>query len=139
MTLLCRVTDAEIINHFANHPDVLPSIGGQALDFSGAINPANVFLAGAFGAFLYEWKGPDTYEVHVMVTRAGRGAWGFAAARESMAFMARLGASHIWARIHPAKREVAIMAARSGFREWGAHTLDTGEGPVVWRIFNWRK
>lgn len=137
--LLQRVTEAAQVNEFASHPDILPAIGGVPIDFTGAMNPANVFLIGAFGAFCYEWKGPETYEVHVMISNAGRGPWCFAAAREAMAFMADHGATRVWARIHPDRREVAILAARSGFREWGSHTLDIGNGPVVWRIFDWGK
>lgn len=133
-----RVFDPAIINRFANDPEILPHIGGIAMDFSGAMNPANMFLFGVHGGFLYEWKGPQTYEVHVMITPQGRGAWAFAATRQSVRIMADNGANHLWARIHPERRDVAILAIKSGFRSAGTHELDTGQGPVVWQIYNWR-
>lgn len=108
--------------------------GQGYLDFTGAMNPANVYLFGEYGGFLYEWKGPQTYEVHAMVTASGRGRWAFKAASLAMAEMARRGATHVWARIHPDRREVAILAAMTGFREAETHTLDG----VTYRIFNWR-
>lgn len=137
--MIYRITDPFIVNAFASHPDVLPQIGGVPIDFSGAMNPANVFLFGQHGGFIYEWKGPQTFEVHVMITRPGRGRWAFTAAQQSIDHMAGLGANHIWARIHPARPDVAMLALKTGFKDAGTHELDTGHGPVVWRIMNWRK
>lgn len=132
-----RCTEADIPNLFAAHPEIAPDIGGP-IDFTAAMNPANVFLFGEHGGFIYEWKGPQTYEVHVMITRAGRGAWAFAAARQSVQFMDQHGATHLWARIHPDRPDVAALAVRSGFRKAGTHELDVGKGPVVWTIYNRR-
>ena len=78
-----RCTDATIPNRFAAHPDIAPDVSGP-IDFSGAMNPANVFLFGEHGGFIYEWKGPQTYEVHVFVTNDGRGRWVFEAALQSV-------------------------------------------------------
>ena len=132
-----RCYDAKIPNQFAAHPDIIGNVGG-AIDFSGAMNPANVFLFGAHGGLIFEWKGPGTYEVHVMATEAGRGSWIFKATRQAMAYMDRLGAEHIWARIHPKRPEVAALAIRSGFKRCCTHVLDAGQGLVVWNIYNRR-
>lgn len=131
--MIQEVWDATIPNRFSELTEIADQIGGP-IDFSGAMNPANVYLFGEHGGFIFEWKGPETYEVHTMIASEGRGKWGFQAARQAMRMMAAHGATHIWARIHPDKREVAILAAMSGFRETGTHTLDG----IVWRIFNWR-
>lgn len=131
--MITEVWDAAVPNRFSSLPEVAESIGGP-IDFSEAMNPANVYLFGEHGGFIFEWKGPETYEVHTMIANAGRGKWGFQAARQALETMARHGATHIWARIHPDKREVAVLAAMTGLRETGTHTLDG----TVWRIFNWR-
>jgi hypothetical protein len=133
--VLERVFDPAIPNRFSAHPDIAPDIHGP-IDFAGAMNPANVFLFGEHGGFIYEWKGPQTYEVHVFITGEGRGRWAFAAARQSVAMMRELGATHLWARIN--RPEVKILAIKSGFRFAGTHELDAGQGPVVWQIYNWR-
>lgn len=132
------VTDPGIINHFANHPDIHRA-GSDPLDLSAGVSAPNVFLFGEHGGICWIWTAPETFEGHVMITKAGRGRWGFAAIREAVGFMADNGASHLWARIHPERRQVAIYAAHAGFKDTGTtHTLDIGEGPVAWRIFNWR-
>jgi len=132
-----RCYDAKIPNQFAAHPDICGNVGG-AIDFSGAMNPANVFLFGAHGGLIFEWKGPGVYETHVMTTKAGRGAWIFKATRQAMEYMERMGAAHIWARIHPKRPEVAALAIRSGFKRVCTHVLDAGQGLVVWNIYSRR-
>lgn len=131
--MLSRCIDAAIPNHFAAHPDIAPDISGP-IDFSGAMNISNVFLFGAHGGLIFEWKGPRTFEVHVMTTREGRGSWIFEAAKVAVGYMEAMGANHLWARIHPEKPHVGILALRSGFRLAGHHTLDG----VDWKIYNRR-
>lgn len=135
--MIRRVFDPAIPNAFSADPDIAPQIGGP-IDFAGAMNPANVFLFGENGGLIFEWKGPQTYETHIMVTRAGRGKWGFAAVEAAVQFMAGFGANHLWARIDPARPEVATLARRCGFTFACTHELDAGSGPVLWKIFNRR-
>ena len=43
--------DAAVINHYANHPDIRPVIGGDGeLDLSNAIYDPQFALVGGFGA-----------------------------------------------------------------------------------------
>jgi len=132
------VCDPAIINGFANHPDI--GLGGGApLDLTQGIREPNVFLFGEHGGICLSWSAPETFEAHVMLTRAGRGRWGFEAGREAVRYMAARRCTHIWARIHPERREIALFARQAGLRDTGfIHELDAGEGPVRWRIFNWR-
>lgn len=133
------VTDPAIINGFANHPEIAPLIGGGDLDLTPAITEPNVFLFGECGGFCFIWSAPDTYECHVMITEAGRGHSGFEAGREAVRMMAERGATHLWARVHPERNHIGFFARMVGFRDTGMrHELDAGDGPVRWRIFNWR-
>lgn len=137
--MIREIVDAATINHFANHPEIRPSLGGEGkFDLSAGVREPNVFLFGDHGGFCFGWSAPGTYETHVMLTEAGRGAWGVAAIRQAVAQMAARDASHLWARVHPERREVALYAGLAGYREVGSHTLDIGDGPVAWRIFDWR-
>lgn len=137
--LLERTFDAELVNWFANHPEIRPGLSGaDPLDLAPAMNDANVFLFGDHGGFVFTWSAPQTYEVHVVITEAGRGRWGLDAAQEAVAAMVAAGATHLWTRAHPDRREIAFFAIRAGFRECGVHVLDMGEGPVAWRLFDWR-
>ena len=129
--MIAPTRDPAILNYFANHPDI-----AMDLDLTGAIRETAVFLFGDHGGFLFEWSAPDTYEVHVMITKAGRGAWGFAAALEARAM---LGASRIWARVAPDAKALAYFTRKAGFREIETRTLYAGDQPAVWRIFEWRK
>lgn len=131
--ILTPCTDAVIPNRFASHPDIAPDVNGP-IDFTGAMNVSNVFLFGEHGGMIFEWKGPRTFEVHVMATKAGRGAWIFAATREAIGFMDAMGANHLWARIHPDKPHVGVLARQSGFNFAGHHAL----GGVDWKIYNRR-
>ena len=128
-----RCFDPVIPNRFAAHPDIASHVGGP-IDFSGAMNPANVFLFGKHGGLIFEWKGPGTFEVHVMATNKGRGAWIFKATRQAINYIETMGATHLWARIHPDKPHVGILARKSGFKFAGYHDLDG----VTWHIYNRR-
>lgn len=137
--MIRQVADPDIINHFANHPEIRPSLGGEGeMDLSAGVREPNVFLFGEHGGFCFAWSAPETYETHVMLTEAGRGAWGLAGIRAAVQRMAAQGANHLWARVHPDRPEIALYARLAGYREVGTHTLDIGDGPVAWRIFDWR-
>lgn len=130
---LVETTDPEVLNHFASHPDIAPHIGG-AVDFSNAIRPTARFLFGEYGGFCLEWTGPGVWEAHVMLTREGRGEWGFEAGRGMLRMM---DADLIWARI--AERHVGQYAARIGFAFEGEQVLYTDDQPTTWRIYAWRR
>ena len=139
--MIREVDDPAIINGFANHPDIGPSIspGGKPLDLSAGVGPPNVFLFGEHGGICWVWSAPRTYEAHVMLTAAGRGRWGVAVGRESIARMRDKGARLLWARVHPERPEIGIYAALCGMSDTNeTHLLDIGEGPVAWRLFEWR-
>lgn len=135
--ILQPTRDARLINGFASHPEVVEGTG-CAVDLTGAIRPSNVFLFGEHGGFLFEWCAPGTYEVHVMLTRAGRGRWGFAAALEARATIENMGAERLWARVADERRDLACFTQRSGFREVERRVLFVGDEPSEWRIFEWR-
>ncbi len=86
--MIREVSDPAILNGFANHPEILPDLGGKELDLSPGVNGSNVFLFGEHGGICWVWSAPGTYEAHVMMTRAGRGLWGVRAGREAIAVMA---------------------------------------------------
>lgn len=135
--MIAETRDPLVVNRFAAHPDVAGHVGGP-LDFSGAMRETAVYLFGEYGCFCFEWCAPRTYEIHVMLTADGRGRWGIDAVRRSLALMmAEHGAAHIWARIKPEARHIALFARWCGFREAGDMTLYTPE-PEAWRIFEWR-
>lgn len=131
--MLTETRDAALVNGFASHPDI-----ALGVDFSGAFRDTAVFLFGAFGGFVAEWTAPRTYEAHVMLTKAGRGPWGFAAVRQFTAMMSGR-ADRLWARIDPERPEIAVFARRGGFREVEPMTLWTNDEPKRWRIFEWSR
>lgn len=132
--LLDRTYRADLINYFAAHPDIAPLIGGP-LDFTNAIRDTNVYLFGEHGGLLFNWCAPRVYEAHIMLTKAGRGAWGIAATNEALA---KLGADMVWARIVPGNRPLAQHAVRCGFRRVELKTLyDLGEAKAYF-IYEWR-
>lgn len=138
--MIREVFDPAIINGFANHPEIRPTLGGEGeLDLSAGVKAPNVFLFGEHGGFCWSWSAPDTFEGHVMLTKAGRGRWGVQAGREAVLVMAGRGVRQLWCRVHPERREIAAYASLCGFRDTGmTHELDVADGPVAWRIFNWR-
>ena len=139
--MIVETFDAEIVNRFANHPDIRPALAGHGkpLDLSAGVKPPNVFLFGEHGGICWTWTAPETFEGHVMLTPAGRGKWGVAAGRRAIRHMAGAGARHLWCRVHPMRPEIAAYVAACGMADTGfRHELDIGDGPVSWRIFDWR-
>lgn len=132
--MIAETRDPDILNHFAQHPEIIDGIGGP-LDLTGAIRDTAVFLFGEHGGFLFEWCAPGTYEVHAMITEAGRGAWGFAAAKQARAMIEAKGCDHLWCRIKPRDRHIAALAIRTGFRDAGCFTF---HGLGRRRVLNWR-
>ena len=133
--LLDRTYRADLVNWFAAHPDIAPAIGGP-IDFTSAIRETTVFLFGEHGGLIFEWCAPDTYEAHIMLTKAGRGAWGIEATKEALR---KLGAGKVWARIVPDNRALAMHAVRCGFERLGIKTLYVGGEPRQYHIYEWSK
>lgn len=135
--MIAQTRDPLVLNRFAAHPDVAANIGGP-LDFAGAMRETAIYYFGAHGCFCFEWCAPRTYEIHVMLTAVGRGRWGIAAVKRSLALMmAEHGAAHVWARIKGEDKHIALFARWCGFREAEEMTLYTPE-PERWRIYEWR-
>lgn len=132
--LLDRTYRADLVNWFAAHPDIAPHIGG-AVDFSNAIRETTIFLFGEHGGLIFEWHGPGVYEAHIMLTKAGRGAWGVAATKEALR---KLEADLVWARIVPGNKPLAIHAAKCGFKRVALKTMHVADVPQVYHIYEWR-
>lgn len=137
--MIYQTRDADLINHYANHPEIRPYIGGAGeLDISNAIYDPHVALFGEHGGFVLTWTAPETYEVHTLITPEGRGQWAFDFAKDSIAFMVAKGASHLWTRVHPDHRHTALFTRKMGFRPCGKVLTDFGGGPETYNLFNWR-
>lgn len=135
--MIAETHEAAVVNFFAAHPDIAPHIGGP-LDFTDAMRETAVYLFGEFGGFIYEWCAPRTYEGHVMLLPQGRGKWGFEALKLSVELMAAKGAEHLWCRVKPEDRHIAMFARHGGFVDAGRMTLHRPE-PATYRILSWRK
>lgn len=138
--MIAETHDPGVVNGFANHPEIRPSLAGGAetLDLAAGVCAPNVHLYGEHGGISWMWSAPETFEGHVMLTPAGRGKWGVAAGREAIRFM-RGRARLLWCRVHPERPDIAVYASRIGMTNNGTtHMLDIGDGPVSWRIFEWR-
>jgi hypothetical protein len=137
-----RTVDAERINFLVNHPAVRPFIGGDPttkLDLSAAVaDTNNVFVEGKHGGFAFTWSAPCVYEVHTFILPEGRGAWAASFAQEARSYMQRLGARHLWTRVHPDAVNVRSFTLKAGFEPAGTHTIDLGAGPVAYDLFDWR-
>jgi len=133
--LLDRTYRPDILNYFAAHPDIAPAIGGPC-DFTNAIRETTVYLFGEHGGLMFEWCAPDTYEVHIMLTKPGRGAWGYHATKEALR---KLGAGKVWARIDPNNRALAIHASACGFQRVELKTLYVAGVPKAYHIYEWSK
>lgn len=132
--MIRQVCDPEVVNGFANHPDI-----GSEMDLSAGIREPNVHLYGEHGGISWMWCGPGVFEAHVMFTKAGRGLWGIRSGRQAIAIMAGRGARVLWARVHPDRPEIGVFAAASGMKDTGMRLdFDFGDGRALWRIFEWR-
>ena len=129
--LLDRTYRPDIPAYFSGHPDIVQAIGGP-LDFTRAFAEGTQFYFGEHGGLMFEWCAPSTYEVHIMLTKAGRGAWGVAATKEALR---KLDASRVWARIIPANRPLAIHARLCGFRKVELRTL----AGKAYHLYEWSK
>lgn len=74
-----RQHHALFINRLANDPSIYPWVRGWIVGkidlTAAAANPANVVLAGEFGATIWMMHQPGLFEVHSFALPAGRGAW----------------------------------------------------------------
>ena len=132
------VDDPEIVNRFVNHPDIHSHFGGAAyLDLTAAVNDPNVFLFGEHGGFCFSWSAPRTFEIHVAIMPEGRGKWAFRAAAQALEHMDEIS-DHLWARVNPVQFHTAFFTRKHGFKHCGFNTLDLGQGPVRWDLYNRR-
>lgn len=137
--MIRSILDPAIINEFANNPGIRPTLGGFGpLDLTAAVKEPNVFLFGEHGGFCLSWSAPHTYEIHTMIAPEGRGAWAFEAARTSVDHMVSIGADRLWTRVNPEHRNTLIFTRKMGLKPCGTNTLDLGDGPVEWRLFERR-
>lgn len=133
-----RTFDAARINYLINHETIRPTCGGditQPIDFSPLVADAdNIFLDGEHGGLAFIWTAPFTYEVHVYLLPKGRGKWGFEFALEARDYM-KDHAKMLWARVDsPALR---LFTMKAGFKPCGQQTIDIGQGPVTYDLYNW--
>lgn len=140
--MIRRTFDAERVNYLVNHPAVRPFIGGDGkseMDLSEAVgDDQNHFLDGDHGGFACCWSAPGTYEIHTFVLPEGRGEWAYRFALSGRDYMTRIGATHLWTRVHPDARNVRRFTLAAGFKAAGQHRIDAGDGPVVYDLFDWR-
>lgn len=135
----CR--DAALVNRFANHRDIRPYIGGKgALDLSALTHDPHVCLIGAHGGFCLAWTAPRTWEIHTLIAPKGRGAWAENFARQSLNYMIHVAeADLLWTRVHPDHRHTAIFTRRMGLKPCGEVLTDFGDGPIPYKLFEWRR
>lgn len=132
--LLDRTFRPEIPGYFSAHPEIAPFVGGP-LDFTDAMCDDHVFMFGEHGGLIFDWCAPGTYEVHIMLTVAGRGKWGVAATKEALA---KLGAERVWARIDRENKPLAMHAQLCGFRKVGVKRFTDEHCAEVCAIYEWR-
>lgn len=140
--LVKRSTDAALINTLVNDPAIRPFVGGDGkslLDLTTAVaNPFNHFVTGDHGGFAFTWSSPNAYEVHTFVLPEGRGAWAKAFALAARAYMAAMGALQLWTRVPVGHDNIRAYTEKAGFTVVGRQTIDSGGGPVVYDLYEWR-
>ena len=139
--MIYEISDPAIVNGFANHPSIRPHLAGgdKEIDLAAGVCAPNVFFFGEHGGICLTWSAPGVFEAHVMFTIGGKGRWAVEAGRAVIAEMELRGARQIWARIHPARKEIAVFARAAGLKDTGdTHCLDAGDGPVNWKLYEWR-
>jgi hypothetical protein len=140
---LFRTFDVERLNALANHPEIRPTCGGDGksfIDLTPFVNDRhNHALLWSNGYFLYLWTAPQTFEVHAVVLKEGRGLPAYRAASHSIEYMVAHGAERLWARIDPTHRALRHFAASNGFERCGQHVTDIGFGPVIYDLYQWKK
>ncbi len=140
--MIRRTFDAERVNYLINHPSVRPFVGGDGesfIDLTAAVaDKQNIFVDGEHGGFAFTWSAPCVYEVHTFVLPEGRGQWAADAAMTARAFMQNNGGRHLWTRVQPDAANVRKFTLKAGFEPAGQHTIDLGDGPVTYDLFDWR-
>lgn len=124
--MLLRSTEAGFLNSVVNDPSVKPwvTLGLGELDLTEAVNnPDNVFLANAWGGFLFVKDG-DCYECHTQFLPEGRGKKALEAAREAAWYIfTRTAALAIRTYVPRGNVAAAALARRVGFSVWGVVEL----------------
>lgn len=111
--------DPTFWNAVANHPEVLPQMGGtSALDLTRLLaNPLNVPLACDHGGFIFIKHEIGRYELHTLIAPEGRGAAVLPAFSEAAEWLfTRTDATEIVTKTAATNRAAAIMARRAGLR-----------------------
>lgn len=124
--MLVEIHDPRVPGMWSSHPDIAPHVGGP-LDFTAATHA--VYLTGEHGCFAFEPQEAGVFEGHVMLARAGRGRWGFAALHNALRHMAGRGAERVWCRVP--RPEVGFFARKGGFSP--AVPLPDGTPVMEWR------
>jgi hypothetical protein len=137
-----RCFDAARINALVNDPSIRPHIGGDGksvLDLTAAVaDRQNVFVLGEHGGFAFTWSAPRTYEVHTFILPEGRGPAALEMALTTRGWMQEHFADHLWTMVHPDAANVRRFTLAAGFRPAGERTVDLGQGPVTYDLFDWR-
>jgi RimJ/RimL family protein N-acetyltransferase len=140
--MISRTLNRRLMESIANHPEVRPHIGGDPeapLDLTAFFeNDQNIALVGEHGGFLCGWSAPSVYEIHTMVLPEGRGQWAYDLAKAGRNWMEEFGALHLWTRVHPDAPHVRRFTLKAGFKPAGQNTIDLGDGPVTYDLFDWR-
>lgn len=118
--MLERTHDAEWVNRVANDPAVRPFIGAPEmgeLDYSAAVErPEHWFLMGEHGGFILQWSAPRVREVHTMILKDGRGAWGASARKFGVDYARKNGTRMLWTKVPPEAPHVERFARQGGMK-----------------------
>lgn len=101
-------------------------------DFPGAdlaeavANPLNVCLVEGANGAIFAWRGPGTYEIHLLYEARGREALALFDAMLGLVQSA-YGGHRFWALVPMESRNVRMFARLAGFLSDGV--LDTAHGP----------
>jgi hypothetical protein len=137
-----RSFDPERANYLINHPAVRPFVGGDGksfLDLTPVVSDdKNYLLLGDHGGFLATWSAPGAYEIHTFILPEGRGRAARELALEARAYLASIGADHLWTRVQKGMENVRLFTLAAGFEPCGKQVCDFGGGPTDYELFNWR-
>lgn len=96
---MIRVYSPQPLNDIINHPDVLPFVTVEDIDYVDMSfffeSPENVCLLDEGGGFICVYIGNDIYEVHSHFLPEYRGLHAIRMAKESIAYMKSIGAKKL--------------------------------------------
>lgn len=119
--MIRRTFDPSFLNTVANHPEVLPFIGGNgaAVDLTALIsNRANIAIEADHGGWILTRLEPGIYELHTMFLPEGRGKLYFTEARDALRYVfVETDATEIVTKCPDSNRSAAAAANIAGFKE----------------------